>query len=86
MDYKVVGYEHKEGISKKTNKPYCIDIVHCIVEHSIMNIDGYGDRVESIIYNALVNGPLEAVPAVGTYVDIRCSRTGYITDIVPVEN
>lgn len=85
-NYKVIGYEHKEGISKKNNKPYSLDIIHCIIEQRLDETgNGYGNRVESIVYNAFINGPLEAVPGIGDYIDIHYSRTGYVTDIVPVK-
>lgn len=85
-NYKVIGYEHKEGISKKTSKPYCIDVIHCIVEQRLDDFgNGFGNRVESVVYNALVNGPLEAVPAVGDYINIIYSRNGYVCDVIPVK-
>lgn len=86
-NYKVIGYEHREGISKKTNKPYDLDIIHCIIEPKLDDTgDGFGNRVESVIYNAFVNGPLEAVPAIGDYINVQYSRGGYVVDIVPVKS
>lgn len=83
QNYKVVGYEHRAGISKKTGKPYEIDIVHCVVEYPIEESgNGYGNRVEAVVYNSLINGPLEAVPAVGDYIDVCYSRSGFVTDII----
>lgn len=82
--YKVVGYEHRAGISKKTNKPYELDIVHCIIEQNIADTgNGFGNAVESVVYNALINGPLEAVPAIGDYISVYYSRGGFVSDIVP---
>lgn len=82
--YEVVGYEHRSGISKKTGKPYDIDIIYVIYQADIPADNGYGKRVESITYNRLINGPLEAVPLVGDHVMPYYSRSGFVTDIVKV--
>lgn len=78
MNYKVVGFEHREGISKKTGKPYAISVIHCVVECSIGSDFGYGNRVESLVYNAQVNGALETVPIVGDYITPYYSRNGFL--------
>lgn len=84
--YKLIGYEHRAGISKKNNKPYDLDFLHCIVEERLDQYgSGYGNRVETITYNNLINKPLEAVPAVGDYIEVYYNRSGYVTDISPVK-
>ena len=83
--YKVVGYESRSGVSKKTGKPYDMDIIHVIHETPITGDGCYGNRVECITYNRLVNGPLEAVPLVGDMVCVYYNRSGFVTDIVKVE-
>ena len=77
MNYKVVGFEHREGTSKKTGKPYAISVIHCIVEYPIDNDIGYGNRVEALVYNAQVNGPLQVAPSVGDYITPYYSRNGF---------
>lgn len=81
MNYKVVGFEHREGTSKKTDKPYAVSIIHCIVECPIDSDCGYGNRVESLVYNALVNGALESAPSIGDYITPYYSRGGYLQGI-----
>lgn len=81
MNYKVIGYEHKEGISKKNNKAYNIDIFHCVIENPIPSDSGFGNRVEVVVYNAGINGSLESVPAIGDYIEPKYNRQGFICDI-----
>lgn len=78
MNYKVVGFEHREGTSKKTGKPYEISVIHCVVEYPIDSNIGYGNRVESFVYNAQVNGALEAAPSLGDYITPYFSRNGFL--------
>lgn len=83
--YEVVGYENRNGISKKTGKPYDMDIIH-VIHTEPMSGDGcYGKRVESITYNRLVNGPLEAVPLVGDNIKVYYNRTGFVEHIESVK-
>ena len=83
--YEVVGYEHRNGISKKSGKPYDIDIIYVIHQAGIDPDSGYGKRVEVITYNRLINGPLEAVPLIGDHIIPYYSRSGFVTDIVKAE-
>ena len=79
--YEVVGYENRAGVSKKTNKPYDIDIFYVVHSADINPENGYGKRVESFTYNRLINGPLEAVPLVGDHIMPYFSRSGFLTEI-----
>ena len=83
--YEVVGYENRNGISKKSGKPYDIDIIYVIDQATIPADTGYGKRVEVITYNRLINGQLEAIPLVGDHIMPYYSRSGFVTDIVKVE-
>lgn len=83
--YEVVGYENRNGISKKSGKPYDMDIIHVIDTEPLSGDGCCGNRVESITYNRLVNGPLKAVPAVGRKIKVIYNRSGFVADIEPVE-
>lgn len=83
--YEVVGYENRNGISKKSGNPYDMDIIH-VIHTEPMSGDGCcGNRVEAITYNRLVNGPLSVVPAVGRKIKVYYNRSGFVTDIEAVE-
>lgn len=83
--YEVVGYENRSGVSKKSGKPYDMDIIH-VIHTEPMSEDGCcGNRVESITYNRLINGPLAVVPAVGRKIKIIYNRSGFVIDIEDVE-
>lgn len=81
--YKVVGYEHRSGISKKNGKPYDMDILHVINEFPLANNDdSYGNRVESLVFNRLILGEIPAMPLVGDVIGVYFDRSGYPCDIV----
>ena len=83
--YEVVGYENRSGVSKKSGKPYDMDIIHVIHTQPMTGDGCYGNRVESITYNRLVNGPLEAAPLVGDKIKVYYNRSGFVTDIEKVK-
>ena len=80
--YKVVGYEHRAGISKKTNKPYDMDILHVINEQPLAGDGQYGNRVESLVFNRLILGEFPAMPLVGDTIGVYFDRSGYPCEIV----
>ena len=82
--YKVVGYEHRAGTSKKSGKPYDMDILHCISETPIAGDNGYGSRVESLTFKRLIVGEFPSMPAVGDVVRVYFDRSGYPFDIEKV--
>ena len=82
--YKVIGYEHRSGISKKTQKPYDMDILHVIHDEPIVGEGSYGNRVESLVFNRLIHGAFPAMPLVGDTIGVYFDRFGYPCDIVPI--
>lgn len=80
--YKVVGYEHRAGTSKKTGKPYDMDILHVISEQPLTGEGQYGNRVESLVFNRLILGEFPSMPLVGDVIGVYFDRSGYPCDIV----
>jgi hypothetical protein len=80
--YEVVGYEHRAGISKRTNKPYDIDVVHVIDCLPLAQTENsYGRKVEQIIFNRLVVGELTEKPQIGDTIQVWYNRSGFAEDL-----
>lgn len=80
--YKVVGYEHRSGISKKTGKPYDMDILHVIGNHLLFGDESYGNPAETIVFNRLIIGELPFKPEIGDTIGVYFDRSGYPCEIV----
>lgn len=76
--YEVVGYEHRNGIRKRDNKEYDIDIIHVIHNESLTaQPESYGKRVESFVFNRLVFGKASEYPVVGDQIKVYFNRSGF---------
>lgn len=79
--YEVIGFESRKGVSKKTGRPYDMAIIHVVNTEPLVDEGCYGNRVESITYNCLVNGALTASPVVGDKIKVYYNRTGFVSAI-----
>ena len=79
--YEVIGYEHRSGISKRSGKPYDMDIIHVAECLPLMQTeDSYGRRVEQVIFNRLVVGEPAVQPQIGDTIAVYYNRSGYPED------
>lgn len=80
--YEVVGYEHRSGISKRTNKPYDMDIYHVIDCFPLaQNENSYGRKVEQIVFNRLVIGEIPEKPQIGDTIQVYYNRSGFAEEL-----
>ena len=75
--YKIVGVEHMVGTSKKTGRPYDMDILHVIAEQAPRNKEIIGNLVDKITISR-DTGILTKTPAPGDIYDIGFNRAGYV--------
>lgn len=75
--YKIVGVEHMKGTSKRTGRPYDMDILHVISETPPRNCDIVGQQVDKITVSR-DSGILKRQPAPGEVYDIGFTRSGFV--------
>lgn len=75
--YKIVGVEHLSGTSKKTGRPYDMDILHVIAEQPPRGSEFIGNPVDKITISR-DTGILVKQPVPGEVYDIGFTRTGYV--------
>lgn len=77
--YQIVGVEHREGTSKKTGKPYNMDVLHCVAVNPPRDPNITGNVVDTIPVSR-ESGILSTIPNPGEYWDISFNRAGYVED------
>lgn len=75
--YKIIGVEHMEGTSRKTGRPYDMDILHCVAMDKPRNREIVGNEVDKITISR-DTGILAARPQPGDVYDIGFNRAGYV--------
>ena len=75
--YKIVGVEHMAGTSRKTGRPYDMDILHVIAESTPRNVEIVGNQVDKITISR-DTGILTRQPVPGEVYDIVFTRSGYV--------
>lgn len=75
--YQIVGVEHMKGTSKRTGRPYDMDILHVIADTPPRNCDIVGKQVDKITVSR-DSGILTRQPAPGEVYDIGFTRTGFV--------
>lgn len=83
--YKIIGVEHLEGTSKKTGKPYNMDVLH-VADLTSPRITGsvVGNKVDKITV-ARETGLLTRQPEPGEIYEIGFTRFGFIDYIDKVK-
>lgn len=81
--YKIVGYEHNAGTSKKTGRPYDMHIIHCVSERPMKGADKIGSAAEQITIGAH-DGILTQIPAPGETWEISFNSQGRVDDAYPI--
>lgn len=82
--YKIVGVEHMAGTSKRTNRPYDMDILHVICEDAPRGREIVGQQVDKITISR-DSGILLREPIPGQVYEIGFTRSGYVDYADPVE-
>lgn len=82
--YKIVGYEHNSGTSKKTGKPYDMHILHVVSEKPMKGQGKLGCSAEQIAIGA-DDGILTQIPAPGEVWEFSFNRQGRVDDAYPAE-
>lgn len=75
--YKIIGVEHLKGTSKKTGRPYDMDILHVESLTPPRNREFIGNEVDKITISR-DSGILVADPKPGQIYDIGFNRSGYV--------
>lgn len=75
--YQVVGVEHMKGTSKRTGRPYDMDILHVIAEQTPRNVEINGKQVDKITISR-DSGILKRAPMPGEVYDIGFTRSGFV--------
>lgn len=75
--YKIIGVEHISGTSKKTGRPYDMDILHVMSMESPRNREIIGNEVDKITISR-DTGILIRTPEPGAVYDIGFNRSGYV--------
>lgn len=79
MKYKVMGYEHTAGTSRKTGSRYDMHILHVVSERPMSNRDSIGYAVDKIVIGA-DTGILTQIPTPGEVWEIGYNRQGRVED------
>lgn len=82
--YTIVGVEHREGISKKTNRPYNMDVLHVVAQKQNNTENFRGCAVDTIPIGR-ESGILTFTPAPGETVEISFNRAGFVEDCYRAE-
>lgn len=77
MKYKIIGVEHIKGTSKKTGRPYDMDILHVTTIDPPRNREIIGNEVDKITISR-DSGILTRTPQPGQIYDIGFNRSGYV--------
>lgn len=75
--YKIIGVEHIAGTSKKTGRPYDMDILHVMALDVPRNRVIIGNEVDKITISR-DSGILITAPNPGDIYDIGFNRSGYV--------
>lgn len=82
--YQLVGVGHMAGNSKKTGRPYDMDVLHCVAQKPPKNPEFYGVEV-SQIFVSRDSGVIVDMPAIGSIIGIEFNQAGYVEDLYAVE-
>lgn len=75
--YKIIGVEHMKGTSKRTGRPYDMDILHVMSLSAPRNREIVGNEVDKITISR-ESGILTKIPQPGQIYDIGFNRSGYV--------
>lgn len=76
--YKILGYEHNEGINKQ-GKPYNIHVIHAVNQRPMKGKEKDGYNVKEIVVNE-GDGILLQIPAVGEVWEFDFNARGRVED------
>lgn len=77
---KVIGIQHREGIAKKTQRPYKADILH--VEYLVTpRGTGFVGHEVGEVWCDCASGVCPIVPKVGDIVDVYYNRSGFVIGV-----
>lgn len=82
--YQITGIEHRKGTSKKTGRPYDMDVLHVVATKQARNADFVGFATDQIPIGR-DSGILTKIPEPGQYMEISFNRAGYVEDAYIVE-
>lgn len=82
--YKIIGVEHMKGTSRKTGKPYDMDILHVVDLSPVRNGEVVGNKVDKITVSR-DTGLLVRPPQPGEIYDIGFTRFGYVDYVEKVK-
>jgi len=82
--YQIMGVEHREGTSKKTGRPYNMDVLHVVAAAPSRNPNVVGNTVDTIPIGR-ESGILTATPKPGEYYEISFNRAGFVEEAYAVE-
>lgn len=82
--YKIVGVEHREGTSKKTGRPYNMDVLHVIAVAPSRNPNVTGNTVDTIPIGR-ESGILTSTPKPEQIWEIGFNRAGFVEEAYAVE-
>lgn len=83
-NYKIIGVEHMAGTSKKTGRPYDMDVLYCEDLTAPRNGNVTGHKVDKITISR-DSGILTRTPNPGDIYDIGFNRFGYVEYADPVK-
>lgn len=75
--YRIVGVEHVAGTSKRTGRPYDMDMLHVVTEEPSRKKDFVGCEADKIPISR-DSGILTCQPQPGDIYDIGFNRAGYV--------
>lgn len=75
--YKIIGVEHISGTSRKSGRPYDMDVLHVMAIDKPRNREFVGNEVDKITIGR-DSGILDHSPVVGDVYDIGYNRAGYV--------
>lgn len=80
--YKIVGVEHREGTSKKTGRPYNMDVLHVMALKPSPNVTG--NTVDTIPIGR-ESGILTSTPKPEEIWEIGFNRAGFVEEAYAVK-
>lgn len=80
--YQIIGVEHREGTSKRTGRPYSMDVLHVMAMKPSPNV--VGNAVDTIPIGC-DSGILAKIPKPGECYEINFNRAGYVEEAYAVE-
>lgn len=75
--YKIIGVEHMKGTSKKTGRPYDMDILHVMSLSAPRNRELVGSEVDKISISR-DSGIITKIPQPGDIIEIGFNRYGFV--------